>query len=385
MEETKRCPYCGEEILAVAKKCKHCGEWLNSGPTKNEKTNSEVNGDKLPNKSKESLFKSCFLEQMTKHYCDFKGKVDRKTFWICYLYYLLIMLVIGGASVIAPLAGAILTWVVSFGLLLPFLGLYVRRLRDIGRKWTWIFIILTPLLVALLGPILGIFDPITSLILFYLLLIVGSIGPIWFLVLMALKGETQNPKKWTVKDTIITIVMLVLGFGLFFATISSSVKDEYEETRLDVIDEESNNDLIITSESDFDYIIDEELSKKIEEQVIRDYKTQTIYDRETPDLKAAYHAAFEAEEKTGVLCADADFYYMSQDIDHDQLDVKAKAKLVDKDHAHVFVTLYSGNSLVLVMVRDKKTGIWLVDDIGNEWGGLKEMLLECSKEAIENY
>ena len=26
--DTKNCPYCGEEILAVAKKCKHCGEWL---------------------------------------------------------------------------------------------------------------------------------------------------------------------------------------------------------------------------------------------------------------------------------------------------------------------------------------------------------------------
>jgi hypothetical protein len=27
-QDTKRCPYCGEEILAIAKKCKHCGEWL---------------------------------------------------------------------------------------------------------------------------------------------------------------------------------------------------------------------------------------------------------------------------------------------------------------------------------------------------------------------
>jgi uncharacterized membrane protein YvbJ len=28
MPETKKCPYCSEEILADAKKCKHCGEFL---------------------------------------------------------------------------------------------------------------------------------------------------------------------------------------------------------------------------------------------------------------------------------------------------------------------------------------------------------------------
>ena len=29
MEETKKCPYCGGEIMATAKKCKHCKQWLN--------------------------------------------------------------------------------------------------------------------------------------------------------------------------------------------------------------------------------------------------------------------------------------------------------------------------------------------------------------------
>ena len=31
--ETKKCPYCGEVILAEAKKCKHCGEWLDRDVT----------------------------------------------------------------------------------------------------------------------------------------------------------------------------------------------------------------------------------------------------------------------------------------------------------------------------------------------------------------
>ena len=33
MNEKKKCPYCGEEIMAVAKKCRHCGEWLETEET----------------------------------------------------------------------------------------------------------------------------------------------------------------------------------------------------------------------------------------------------------------------------------------------------------------------------------------------------------------
>lgn len=33
-KEMKRCPYCGEMILAAAKKCKYCGEWLEKPESK---------------------------------------------------------------------------------------------------------------------------------------------------------------------------------------------------------------------------------------------------------------------------------------------------------------------------------------------------------------
>ena len=44
-KKTKRCPYCGEEILAVAKKCKHCGEWLEPKEITKEKKACPICGE----------------------------------------------------------------------------------------------------------------------------------------------------------------------------------------------------------------------------------------------------------------------------------------------------------------------------------------------------
>ena len=45
--DTKRCPYCGEEILSVAKKCKHCGEWLEKKDPEKEKKACPICGEMI--------------------------------------------------------------------------------------------------------------------------------------------------------------------------------------------------------------------------------------------------------------------------------------------------------------------------------------------------
>lgn len=55
MEETKKCPYCGEEILAVAKKCKHCKQWLTDDYIgNNAKENGVTEKAKTPESKREN-------------------------------------------------------------------------------------------------------------------------------------------------------------------------------------------------------------------------------------------------------------------------------------------------------------------------------------------
>ena len=47
--ETKRCPYCDEEIMSNAKKCKHCGEWLVKPPKTTEVQQKQKKDEEFTN------------------------------------------------------------------------------------------------------------------------------------------------------------------------------------------------------------------------------------------------------------------------------------------------------------------------------------------------
>ena len=96
-----------------------------------------------------------FLEAIetcvVKKYCDFEGRDSRSEFWWYTLGYVIvsyswsfIMGLITGASVMAGMDGnfqfsaiQLLSYIPTFALLLPTLGVGARRLHDIGKSGWW--------------------------------------------------------------------------------------------------------------------------------------------------------------------------------------------------------------------------------------------------------
>lgn len=90
---------------------------------------------------------------LARNYCNFNGRASRSEYWWYVLFTAILGMAIGfilgifgaGTSVVSAIQG-----VVSLALLLPGLGLSVRRLHDISKSGWWIFIALIPLAGAIL-------------------------------------------------------------------------------------------------------------------------------------------------------------------------------------------------------------------------------------------
>ncbi|MBR4267879.1 MAG: DUF805 domain-containing protein [Bacteroidales bacterium] len=100
-----------------------------------------------------------FLDVIKNHYIDFEGRARRKQYWMYTLYNIIINFGIILIAVILFLAtkadaiisiASIIIRIIGLALLLPSLGLTVRRLHDIGKSPWWILIIFIPLVGSII-------------------------------------------------------------------------------------------------------------------------------------------------------------------------------------------------------------------------------------------
>ena len=78
--------------------------------------------------------KTYFLDIITKHFFDFGGKENRKVFWLFWLNCFIVSFILG-------LISSTISYIFSLVVLLPSLGILVRRLRDAGFS-PWLALLL---------------------------------------------------------------------------------------------------------------------------------------------------------------------------------------------------------------------------------------------------
>ena len=107
-----------------------------------------------------------------KNYVNFSDRTTRRGYWMALLFLILATIVVTIISLIGDAAGILpvvytvpllddpmlgtievvynlldVVWYIA--IILPSLSIAVRRLRDIGKKWPWIFINLIPIIGAI--------------------------------------------------------------------------------------------------------------------------------------------------------------------------------------------------------------------------------------------
>ena len=106
-------------------------------------------------------FNHYFLDVVKNNYANFNGRATRSQYWYFVLFYLLISIVLSlidlyainpalGMTPEEAASGGILSVVFALAMLLPQIGLGIRRLHDTGKSGWWYLIIVIPLIGALI-------------------------------------------------------------------------------------------------------------------------------------------------------------------------------------------------------------------------------------------
>ncbi len=89
-----------------------------------------------------------FQTVVTKHYIDFQGRARRAEFWWFILVYIVIDIVL---TIIDNMLGTpILSGLFGLAMLLPSIGVAVRRLHDTNRTGWWVLLPVVPFILGAL-------------------------------------------------------------------------------------------------------------------------------------------------------------------------------------------------------------------------------------------
>lgn len=77
-----------------------------------------------------------------KNYVNFEGRATRPEFWWFFLFNVIVSLIL---NLFGPKVGTTLSGIWSLAILLPYLGLSVRRLHDINKSGWYLLVGLIPI------------------------------------------------------------------------------------------------------------------------------------------------------------------------------------------------------------------------------------------------
>lgn len=118
-------------------------------------------------------FKEAVVRAITQNYCNFNGRASRSEYWWYCLFVFALGVVIGIIFSSSHTAMNVVSGLVNLALLLPGLGLAVRRLHDINKSGWWILLALIPAVGAIIliiwfckesEPIPNAYGPVPNLV-----------------------------------------------------------------------------------------------------------------------------------------------------------------------------------------------------------------------------
>lgn len=119
--------------------------------------------------------KTCFV----KKYCCFRGRASRSEYWWFILVTIIFNIIISLLSADLPNLGLIINFVVAITIILPSIGVQVRRLHDTDHTGWWAIAWLVPVFLLIIGAV-------------HLCIILFLVLTVWMLYLNIKKGTVGS-------------------------------------------------------------------------------------------------------------------------------------------------------------------------------------------------